>query len=116
MEVCPALDRWLAPYHVSEGRVASSWQGLSGYVQSFRRLREELGIPPRRNGLRHGFCTYHFALHANENLTAALAGNSLAMIHAHDKGLATKGEAEAWFNVKPAQPGNVVVLEQRAEA
>jgi len=51
--------------------------------------------------LRHAFCTYHFAAHANENLTAAQAGNSPAMIHAHYKGLATKAEAEKWFNVLP---------------
>ena len=34
-------------------------------------------------GLRQAFCTYDFALHADENLTAAQAGNSTAMIHAH---------------------------------
>jgi len=36
-------------------------------------------------------CTYHFRLHANENLTAQQAGNSPAMIHSHYKGLANKG-------------------------
>jgi hypothetical protein len=63
--------------------------------------------------LRHAFCTYHFAAHANENLTAAQAGNSPAMIHAHYKGLATKAEAEKWFNVNP--PGaakNVIPLKK----
>ena len=39
-------------------------------------------VSRKRNGLRHTFCTYHFALHSNENLTAAQAGNSPAMIHA----------------------------------
>ena len=47
------------------------------------------------------FCTYHFALHDNENLTAAQAGNSPAVIHSAYKGLATKAEAKKWFNVKP---------------
>ena len=65
----------------------------------FGDLRDELGIPARRNGLRHAFCTYHFAQHSNENLTAAQAGNSPAMIHAHYKGLATKADAEKWFNI-----------------
>jgi hypothetical protein len=45
-------------------------------VQAFIALRQELKIPSRRSGLRHGFVTYHFALHQNENLTAAQAGNS----------------------------------------
>jgi len=46
-------------------------------------------------------------------LTAAQAGNSPAMIHAHYKGLATKAEAEKWFNVNP--PGaakNVIPLKK----
>ncbi len=52
-----------------------------------------------------------FALHSNENLTAALAGNSPTMIHAHYKALATKAEAEKWFNVRPAKAAaNVVPL------
>ena len=64
-------------------------------------LRRTLKIPSRRNGLRHGFVTYHFALHQNENTISAMAGNSPAMIHAHYKGLATKAEAEKWFAVRP---------------
>ena len=82
-----------------EGKVAT--QTLNGHTQSFMALRKSLKIPPRRNGLRHGFVTYHFALHQNENATSALAGNSPAMIHTHYKGLATKAEAEKWFAVKP---------------
>jgi hypothetical protein len=66
-------------------------------------LRGSLKIPDRRNGLRHAFCTFHYALYSNENLTAAQAGNSPAMIHGHYKGLATKAEAEKWFNVMPDQ-------------
>ena len=59
----------------------------------FPALCRQLGLKRKPNGLRHAFCTYHFAVHANENLTAAQAGNSPAMIHAHYKGLATKAEA-----------------------
>jgi hypothetical protein len=70
-------------------------------------------VARRPNALRHSYVTYHFALHANENLTAAQAGNSLQMIHAHYKGLATKAEAEKWFDVKPAgAPANVAPLKQ----
>ena len=46
-----------------EGKVATQWQTVNGYVQGFVALRESLKIPARRNGLRHGFVTYHFALH-----------------------------------------------------
>jgi integrase len=99
VEVCPALELWLKPYQGHKGRVCDLT--LNVYTHTFVALRKKLKIPPRRNGLRHGFVTYHFASHANENHTAAQAGNSPAMIHAHYKGLATKAEAEKWFDVRP---------------
>jgi integrase len=105
---CPALAQWLEPYRVCEGPV---WpDSLDFFHSRFGDLRESLGIPARRNGLRHGFVSYHFALHSNENLTAAEAGNSPAMIHAHYKGLATKKEAEQWFAVSPARPANIIPM------
>jgi hypothetical protein len=76
-----------------------------------RALRDFVKIPARRNGLRHGFVSFHFAMNANENLTAAEAGNSPGMVHKNYKGLATKTEAEQWFNVKPAETaGNIILL------
>ncbi len=99
VEIVPALAAWLEPFRDFTGNV---WAGtLDGFHDLFGTLRANLKIPARRNGLRHSFCSFHFALHANENLTAQQAGNSPAMIHAHYKGLATKAEAEKWFNVRP---------------
>jgi len=106
IEICPALAQWLETYRAKTGKV---WpKGYDMLHEDFGALRESLRIPGRRNGLRHSFITYHFAQHANENLTAALAGNSPAMIHSHYKGLATKVEAEKWFGVKPASEANVI--------
>ena len=61
VDICPALEHWLAPYRRLEGKVAI--QTLNGYTAAFTMLRRTLKIPSRRNGLRHGFVTYHFALH-----------------------------------------------------
>jgi hypothetical protein len=36
------------------------------------------------DGLRHGFVTYHFATHSNENPTAALAGGQRQLLVATD--------------------------------
>ena len=100
VEICPALAAWLEPYRRNTGKL---WTGHEiTFQQHLVKLCEAAKAPRKHNGLRHGFCTYHFAAHANENLTAAQAGNSPAMIHAHYKGLATKTEAEKWFAVKPA--------------
>jgi integrase len=115
VEVCPALDAWLEPFRGAEGRVWNQTATLNGYVSAFTRLRGPLKIPSRRNGLRHAFCSFHFALHANENLTAAQAGNSPAMIHQHYKGLATRTEAEKWFSVAPPNSAeNVIPLPSSA--
>ena len=99
VEICPALAAWLEPYRQHEGQLWT--QSRDTYHAAFVELREALKIPSRKNGLRHAFCTYHFALHGNENLTAAQAGNSPTVIHQAYKGLATKPDAEKWFAVEP---------------
>jgi integrase len=110
VEICPALAAWLEPYRThATGRLLTLHEIT--FQQKFVALCEAANIKRKNNGLRHAFCTYHFAAHNNENLTAAQAGNSPAMIHAHYKGLATKADAEKWFNVNP--PGvakNVIPL------
>ena len=112
VEICSALTSWLEPFRGMQGRVWNQTVTLNGYVSAFLRLRTSLKVPARRNGLRHAFCTYHFAMYSNENLTAAQAGNSPAMIHAHYRGLATKAEAEKWFTVKPTKvPDNIVPMD-----
>jgi integrase len=99
VEVCRALVAWLAPYKkFTTGKV---WEGAERtFQEQLVELCERAGVKRKTNGLRHSFCSYHFALHSNENLTAQQAGNSPAMIHAHYKGLATKKEAKAWFAAK----------------
>ena len=109
VEICPALAAWLEPFrNLACGNIWSFNE--STFQEHFRDLCGLAKVTRKANGLRHAFCTYHFALHSNENLTAAQAGNSPAMIHAHYKGLATKAEAEKWFNVQPAQTENVIQL------
>ncbi len=105
---CQSLTRWLAMYRGNTGPV---WlHNLDRYHDEFNELLESLGITAKRNGLRHAFCSFHYALHANESLTAQQAGNSPQMIHAHYKGLATAAEAKKWFAVVPAKAANVIQL------
>ena len=89
--ICPALAGWMEPYRACSGLI---WQkSLCLFHDEFGALRDSVKIPARRNGLRHGFVSFHFALNANENLTAAEAGNSPGMVHKNYKGLATKADA-----------------------
>lgn len=114
VEICPALAAWLGQFRdFTSGKLNElheiTWQ------QNFLRLCEKAEVTRKPNGLRHSFCSFHFALHGNENQTAAEAGNSPAMVHAHYKGLATKAEAAKWFGVKPARAANVIPLDARSK-
>jgi integrase len=100
VEICPALAAWLKSYR--DNKAGKLWEGHEvTFQQKFVQLCGKAEAPRKHNGLRHSYCTYHFAKDANENLTAAQAGNSPAMIHGHYKGLATKADAEKWFAVMP---------------
>ena len=89
VEICPALARWLEPFRtLSDGKLWTGHEII--YQQRILGLCEKADVKRKSNGLRHAFCSYHFALHGHENATAAVAGNSPAMIHSHYRGLATK--------------------------
>jgi integrase len=101
-----SLQQWLEPYRDKTGKL---WKNcMDHYHRAFERMLEELKIPLRRNGARHGFVSAHYALYSDEGLTAKESGNSPAMVHKHYKGLMTKKQGEAWFAVVPEQPGNVI--------
>lgn len=110
VEICPALEQWLAPYRGRTGMVWTQTPSAQGCINAMQRCRAALGIPPKRNGLRHGFVSAHFALYQNENATAAQGGNSPAMVHRDYKGLLTKTEAEAWFKVTPATTAENIIM------
>jgi integrase len=107
-----SLNAWLRSYRHATGQV---WNKTSGELEkAYAKLRADLEIPARRNGLRHSFITFHMAAHTNENLTAAEAGNSPQMIHDHYRALATAKEAKAWFSVRKSKvSGNVIALPDR---
>jgi integrase len=109
VEIGPALAAWLEPFRsFTTGRIWDNTESV--FQKAALALTGEAGVGRKENGLRHSYCTYHFALNANENLTAQQAGNSPAMIHQHYKGLATKAEAEKWFAVAPKQADNVISM------
>jgi len=105
--MCAALSQWLVAYRNCSGPV---WQhNLDRYHDEFNALLDNIGVKPKRNGLRHAFCTYHFGLHANEGLTAKEAGNSPTVVHGSYKGLSTRKEAARWFAIRPAKTAKNIV-------
>jgi integrase len=111
--ICPALAAWLRPFRtMTTGKLWNTTE--SKFQKRFDAISEQAGLTRKRNGLRHSFCTYHFALHANENLTAQQAGNSPGMVHEHYKGLATRKEAAKFFAIRPAKSAsNIIELQNR---
>ena len=97
--VGPALLAWLADCKSKTGPIWS--QPLNSFITGFARLRESVGVPSKRNGLRHGFISFAYILRG-EVETSALAGTSPTILHSNYRGLAKRAEAEAWFAVKPA--------------
>jgi integrase len=107
VEINSTLAAWIKPHRKKEGMVTSLT--LDAYTWQLIRLRKRLQIPSRKNGLRHGYLSGHYALHQNENQTAAIAGTSPAMLFRHYKGLMPKAQAKKWFAVRPAKAeGNAV--------
>jgi integrase len=113
VKMVPALAKWLSPFR--QFKTGKLWAQQEQYFhEQVAVICDEAKVKRKANALRHSFCTYHFALDGNENLTAQQAGNSPAMIHGHYKGLATKKEAKAWFAIKPAKTAaNVIRLPQK---
>ena len=108
VEICPALRAWLEPYRAR--KTGKFWPGEERtFLEHYGELCATAEVTRKTNGLRHSFCSFHFALHANENQTAQQAGNSPQMIHAHYKGLATKTDAKKWFSVLPPKSAKNVI-------
>ena len=99
VDICPALAAWLKPFR--DNTSGKLWAGTeSQFQKTFLGLANDLSIDRKDNGLRHGFVTFHFAKYSQEGETSKQSGNSPKMLHTNYKGLATKAEAEKWFDIK----------------
>ncbi len=102
------LQAWLKSHRQDSGRVAPfirrTWHLL------FAQAASDAGVQLPMNVLRHTFGSYHYALHRNENLTAAEMGNSPAMVFRHYRAVVTPEAAAKFWNVLPATSANVVAF------
>lgn len=100
------LQAWLRPFRQAEGRVAPfnrrNWHLL------FSQAGSEAGVELPINVLRHTFGSYHYALHRNENLTAAEMGNSPAVIFRHYRAVVKPEAAAMFWNILPEAAENVM--------
>ncbi len=102
-----ALLAWLKP-HVGKGRL---YEGTLAAFESrmhaaWPAIADSHGkilVPKRRNGLRHSYGTYRFALLQDENKVSAEMGNSPSELREHYAEIALPGDAEKWFKVTPGK-------------
>ena len=97
------LYGWLAVTPLQE-QTGPVWkQGFWGWYN------RRLALDVARNALRHSFGSYHYALHKNENLTAAEMGNSPSMVFRHYRAVVTPLAAKAYWQLSlPNRAANLV--------
>ena len=107
-----AAVEWLLPLRGdTKERVYSEHE--SGLPKRVSEAAKAAGIRRVQNGARHSFVTFRVALTGDVSRVALEAGNSAGVIHANYKGLATKGDAERFFNIRPAESPNVLPMPAR---
>ena len=97
---------WLRPHAKASGSILPA--SLTDGQPSVGRLEEllkdaqtaaEVQMP--RNALRHSFCSYHFALLENADLTADYAGHDVKMLKKNYRHTVEPEEAVKYFAIKP---------------
>ncbi len=120
--ICPALTAWLEPYRQSAGAVVpfANMSNQKGWLvdkinvalkaQAEKDGKALVEFKWKHNALRHSFISYRVAETQNVAQTSLEAGNSPRMIFSNYLELVQPDEADAWFNVKPDRPENVVAM------
>jgi integrase len=116
------LAAWLSTYAERRGKI---WTGDSITFTNRERqtaaatvveadpeknIKEQKPVKWQRNGLRHSYASYRFAITNDAGRVAGELGNSASVIHRHYRELVKLADAQRWFAVKPEGPANVVTL------
>ena len=90
-----------------------------GLDKRLRKLRALAGITDwHGNELRHSFASYHFDLHQNAPLTAAMLGHNSGtqLLFEHYRSLVPLGDGERYFGIKPADKPQTQLVEVALQA
>lgn len=100
------LRKWLLPHAKPSGPICS-YRNMSEEILF---MAKTLGLPWKRNGLRHSFITYRVADTQNVNQVALEAGNSPGVIFTNYLNPQHADQAKRWFAVEPNTPSKVVQM------
>lgn len=103
------LVQWLAPHARRSGPVCPT--GDWSYYVRIRNAKKAAGIRrPTPDGLRHSFCSYHYAAYQDAGLTTAQAGHTnLKTFFRHYRQRVLREDAERYFNILPAPTGDLKI-------
>ena len=120
VQIPPNAIQWLLTCENRKGPLTRS-DFENDYQRRFRRLLIECGfIFPqdgklvsawKRNGMRHSFGTYHFALYGDPVKTSVQMGHKTGddVLFEHYRSLTTKQEAESYFSIRPTPSSDEIV-------
>lgn len=101
------LKSWLALWRKDGGLVCPD-VSLEHINAAIRRV---CGLRLSHDALRHGFGTHRQRVVKNIGAVAEEMGNSISICRRHYvNAFCTEDEANEWFNVVPANPGNIIAL------
>jgi integrase len=105
------LSDWFSAYGSKTGPISdfqnNAWhRAIQKVVAVVQERRRRMAVADYRfcfppNVARHSFCSYHFALHRNENLTAAEAGNTPEIIFRNYRATVHPAAAKRYWEVRP---------------
>jgi integrase len=103
-----ALVAWLLPHQKRSGPICPLDRA---YYSRIRKAKKAAGINrPTPDGLRHSFCSYHYALYQDAGLTSAQAGHTnLKTFFRHYRQRVLREDAERYFNILPASAGGAKI-------
>ena len=110
--IIPTLARWIDRAPRNGERV---WRHSKPFFfEEQRNASRRAAVPWKSNAPRHSFISYRLAVMPDVARVALEAGNSPQMIFRNYRELATPSEAQAWFEIAPSAPGNVVSMPRAA--
>jgi len=106
------LLEWLLPFRADPKALVYP-EHATTLSKRITEAAEAAGVRRLANGARHSFCTYRTAITGDVARTAAEAGNSVGVQHAHYRGLASADDAARFFGICPVVLDNVVMMPAR---
>jgi len=107
------LAAWLLPYRQPSGAIAPDGEKWRSRLDA---LREKAGVTWTKNTMRHSYASHHLVKRGDAAKTALQLGHhrDTSMLFDHYRALVRAEDAASYFDIKPAEAGNVIVFQATA--